>query len=133
MVVLMSSIVSNGAHPRTERFEPEPALDPSEQRKLRGHLEQIDYAAFAANRTVVGQAMGRIDLAKFERLAVAAAHARSRWVAAAISMTEQAPNLTPDQVTQLGVLRKTFEELTEVYDAMRRMVERGYLGYQARS
>lgn len=129
----MSSIVSNGAHPRTERFEPEPALDPSEQRKLRGHLEQIDYAAFAANRTVVGQAMGRIDLAKFERLAVAAAHARSRWVAAAISMTEQAPNLTPDQVTQLGVLRKTFEELTEVYDAMRRMVERGYLGYQARS
>ncbi|ANP48072.1 hypothetical protein [Candidatus Viadribacter manganicus] len=129
----MSSIVSNSTHLRSERFEPEPVLDPSEQRKLRGHLEQIDYAAFAANRTVVAQALGRIDLTKFEHLAVAAAHARARWAAAAIAMTEKGANLTPDQVAQLGVLRKTFEELTEAYDAMRRMVERGYLAYNARA
>ena len=103
MVVLMSSIVSSSSFGRSERFEPEPALDPAEQRKLRGHLEQIDYAAFAANRTVVGQSLGRVDLSTF--------------------------NLSHDQVTQLGVLRRTFEELTEAYDAMRRMVERGYLGY----
>lgn len=129
MVVLMSSIVSSSSFGRSERFEPEPALDPAEQRKLRGHLEQIDYAAFAANRAVVGQSLGRVELSKFEHLAVAAAHARARWVAAAVGMTEKSSNLSHDQVTQLGVLRKTFEELTEAYDAMRRMVERGYLGY----
>lgn len=128
----MSSIASNSAQNRSERFEPEPALDPSEQRKLRGHLEQIDYAAFAANRAVVAQALGRTDLPKFERLAVAAAHARARWVAAAVEMTETGGVLTQDQITQLAGLRKTFEELTEAYDAMRRMVERGYLGYASR-
>ena len=117
---------------RSDRFEPEPALDPSEQRKLRGHLEQIDYAAFAANRTVLAQSMGRTELGRFEHLAVAAAHARARWVSAAVTMTEKSPHLTHDQVTQLGALRRTFEELTEAYDAMRRMVERGYLTYQAR-
>lgn len=125
----MSSIVANGVSSRSERFEPEPVLEPAEQRKLRGHLEQIDYAAFAANRAVVGQTIGRTELAKFERLAIAAAHARARWVMAATAMTESSGSLTHDQVTQLSLLRRTFEELTEAYDAMRRMVERGYLGY----
>jgi len=129
----MSTIASNASRSRSEHFEPEPALDPSEQRRLRGHLEQIDYAAYAANRTVVGQAIGRIELQKFEKLAVATAHARAKWVAAAVQMTDGASALTPDQTTQLGALRRAFEELSEAYDAMRRMVERGYLGYQPRS
>ncbi len=127
----MSAIVST-AQP-SDHFEPEPALPPSEQRKLRGHLEQIDYAAYAANRAVVGQTLGRVELQKFERLAVATAHARARWVAAATQMTESATALTHDQTTQLGVLRRAYEELTEAYDAMRRMVERGYLHYQSKS
>ncbi|MBY0568131.1 MAG: hypothetical protein K2P70_12510 [Hyphomonadaceae bacterium] len=127
----MPTITSN-ARSRSEHFEPEPALDPSEQRRLRGHLEQIDYAAYAANRTVVGQAIGRTELHKFEKLAVATAHARAKWVAAAVQMTESASALTPDQTTQLGTLRRAFEELSEAYDAMRRMVERGYLSYQPR-
>jgi hypothetical protein len=129
----MSSMVSNSSHVRSEHFEPEPALDPSEQRKLRGHLEQIDYAAFAANRAVVAKSIGRVELATFEHLAVAAAHARTRWVIAATAAANKAADLTQDQVTQLGVLRRAFEELTEAYDALRRMVERGYLSYHARN
>jgi hypothetical protein len=126
----MSSMATTARN--SDHFEPEAALDPQEARKLRGHLEQIDYAAFAANRTVVAQTLGRTDLSKFERLAVAAAHARARWVSAAVSMTETASSITHDQVTQLNTQRRAFEELTEAYDAMRRMVERGYLGYQPR-
>lgn len=126
----MTSIVLGSAHARTEHFEPEPALTPTEQRKLRGHLEQIDYAAFAANRTVLAQGLGKVGLARFEHLAVSAAHARARWVAAAIAMTEQSAHLAPDEVAHLGTLRRTFEELAEAYEAMRRMVERGYLTYQ---
>jgi hypothetical protein len=39
--------------------------------------------------------------------------------------------VAPDaaQVEQLALLRKTFQELSEAYEAMRRMVERGYLCY----
>jgi len=125
------------SNPRTTRFlsdhfEPEAALSPEDSRKLRGHLEQIDYAAFAANREVVSGAMGRVDLGKFQKLAVATAHARAKWVAASVAMTESGTALTHDQITQLSVLRKAFEELSAAYEAMRRMVERGYLGYVAR-
>lgn len=126
----MATIATNSARGRSEHFEPEPRLDATEQRKLRGHLEQVDYAAYAANCSVVGQTLGRVELQKFERLAIAAAHARSKWVAEAVRMTENGAALTQEQVTQLGVLRHAFEELTEAYEAMRRMVERGYLHYQ---
>lgn len=129
----MASIVTNSVRSRSEHFAPEAEMDPTEQRKLRGHLEQIDYAAYAANRAVVGQTLGRVELQKFERLAVAAAHARARWVAAAVQMTENSTSLTHDQSMQLGLLRHTYEELTEAYNAMRRMVERGYLLYQPKA
>ena len=34
-----------------------------------------------------------------------------------------------DQIEKIARLRFAYEELTEVYDAMRRMVERGYITY----
>jgi hypothetical protein len=129
----MASIVTNSTRQRQDHFEPEAALDPQEQRKLRGHLEQIDFAAFAANREVLSKAFGQTDLATFQRLAVSAAQARAQWVAAAIAAAraDHAPNA--DQVARLAALRQSFEELTQAYEALRRMVERGYLPYQSKA
>ena len=114
-----------------DHFEPNDAGDPQSQRHLRGALEQIDYTAYAANRKVITETLGRADVQKFERIATAAAQARSRWVAAALAVTEQAQPPSGDQIGKLAALRMAYEELTEVYDAMRRMVERGYLVYSA--
>ncbi|MBI3440079.1 MAG: hypothetical protein HY054_15750 [Proteobacteria bacterium] len=116
----------------SDHFEPEAALSPEETRKLRGHLEQIDYAAFAANREVLSGIMGRVDVGRFEKLAVATAHARAKWVTASLSITENSHSVTQDQIAQLAILRNGYEELSEAYEAMRRMVERGYLGYGPR-
>jgi hypothetical protein len=129
----MASIVTSGTRQRQDHFEPEASLDPQEQRKLRGHLEQIDFAAFAANREVLSKAFGQTDLATFQRLAVSAAQARAQWVSAAVAITkaDHAPN--PEQVARLTMLRQSFEELTEAYEALRRMVERGYLPYLSKA
>ena len=126
----MSSTVTHSVRWRSsDHFEPESALPPAEQRKLRGHLEQIDYAAYAANCAVVSHALGRTDLDKFKRLAVATAQARAQWVGAAVALSAAgAP--TPSQVADLAALRHAFEELSEAYEGMRRMVERGYLVFQ---
>ena len=113
-----------------DHFEPEVAQDPQAQRKLRGQLEQIDFTAFASNREVIGRTLGFADAAKFQHLAVAAACARAQWVSEALAASEASAVLTHDQVDRLAHLRATFEELTEVYEAMRRMVERGYLSYR---
>jgi long-subunit acyl-CoA synthetase (AMP-forming) len=119
---------SNVRH-TSEHFLPDDSADPQAQRRLRGQLEQIDYTAYASNREVIGHALGATNVQKFQRLGVAAAAARACWVAYALAATESGHPPAPEQVEKLAQLRRTYEELTEVYEAMRRMVERGYLPY----
>lgn len=115
----------------SDHFEPDEHVDPKVQRQLRGQLDQIDYTAYAANRKVLSATLSSLDVDQFQRLAAAAALARTRWVVAALGMSEgnQAP--APEQLRALTHLRTTYEELTEAYDAMRRMVERGYVTFTA--
>jgi hypothetical protein len=115
----------------SDHFEPEQDLDPHAQRKLRGQLEQIDYIAFASNKEMISQALGAADAVKFQRVAVATANARTRWVAEALAATEASHTLSPEQVSRLSSLRGAYEELLAVYEAMRRMVERGYFSFDA--
>jgi len=125
------TIASNYRRAAHEHFEPGDDLDPHAQRRLRGHLEQIDYTAYAANREVVGATLGATDAQKFQKLGVAAAQARARWVATALAASESGQPLSHETIEKIAHLRMAFEELTEVYDAMRRMVERGYLAFAA--
>ena len=126
---MSTSMLSRFRRPTHEHFEPDLDSDPHAQRRLRGQLEQIDYTAYASNREVVGQTISAVDASKFQRLAVAAALARSRWVSAALAATESTQPPSAAQIDNLAHLRLAYEELTAVYDAMRRMVERGYLTF----
>lgn len=112
-----------------DHFEPDADIDGKAQRHLRGHLDQIDYTAYAANRKILSGALVSVDAEKFQRLGSAAALARTKWVVAALAVTESGPTLTANEIRALAQLRETYQELTEAYDAMRRMVERGYLTY----
>jgi hypothetical protein len=126
----MSTSVSSFKRYAHDHFEPQQSDDPTAQRRLRGQLEQIDFTAYASNKEVVAAMLGHADLAKFQKLAVAAAQARAQWVKEALAMTENA-RPDPKGVARLGELRLQYEELTEAYEAMRRMVERGYLVYRS--
>lgn len=108
-----------------DHFEPE-VSDPIDQRRLRGQLEQIDYTAFAANREALAQILGPADAAGFQRLAVAAAMARARWVKEALVIAESGV-ADAQSIERLAGLRASFEELSGAYEGLRRMVERGYL------
>lgn len=126
----MSSIrTSSVRRIATDHFEPDTDSDPQAQRRLRGQLEQIDYTAYAANREVLGQSLSHADAGTFQRMAVAAALARAQWVKEALSLSE-AGSISPLRVQRLAELRSAFEELAEAYEALRRMVERGYLPYR---
>jgi hypothetical protein len=128
----MSITVTQSMRKVRDHFEPDPELDPHEQRQLRGYLEQIDYATFAANREILGKALQNVDAAKFGRLAISAAQARARWVNAAMAAADKAESMTAEDVAKLSVLRSAYDELTEAYEALRRMVERGYVSYKAK-
>lgn len=123
----MSAIRTNSVR-RTgyDHFEPDASDDPQTQKRLRAHLEQLDYTAFAANREIVGQALGAVDTAHIQRLALAAANARAAWIRQAMTISE-ASHATPDQIERLYQARLAFEELAEAYEGLRRTIERGYL------
>ena len=129
----MPSIMTSSYRRGRDHFEPSDT-DPQEQRRLRGALEQIDYTAFVSNREVIPQIMGlganHTEPAAFQRLAVAAATARARWIAEALRMTEAGYSVGPGEAQKLGGLRAAYEELSEAYEGLRRMVERGYLPYR---
>lgn len=110
----------------SDHFEPQDQ-DPQEQRRLRGQLEQIDYAAYVANREVIGQMLAAADAASFQKLAVTVATARGRWAAEAMRLAASGSPTTPDQTARLTAGRQAYEELAEAYEALRRMVERGYI------
>ena len=113
-----------------DHFEPEESSDPQAQRRMRGLLEQIDYTAFASNKAVIAPTIGDLDPARLQRLAVAAAAARARWVAEALTIADAGPVASAAQVSRLTDMRTAFIELTEAYEALRRLVERGYIAYR---
>ena len=114
----------------TDHFQPEMNDDPQAQRRLRGQLEQIDYAAFVANREAIAGTLGQVSAARFEKLAVATARARAEWAAAALALSDTGRPLSAAESAALTLMRDTYQELSEAYEALRRMVERGYLTYE---
>ena len=122
----MSTVQTNSYRRQRDHFEPQDS-DPQEQRRLRGQLEQIDYAAFISTREVVGQMLGAADVASFQKLAVVTATARAKWVAEALRLAHSGSPVTPDQTARLTAHRAAYEELAEAYEGLRRMIERGYL------
>jgi hypothetical protein len=117
----------------TDHFQPEMNNDPQAQRRLRGQLEHIDYTAFVANRDAIAGTLGHVSAARFEQLAAAAARARAEWAAAALALADSGRVLSAAESGALTLMRTTFEELSEAYEALRRMVERGYLTYETAS
>ena len=122
----MSTIQTSSYRRTRDHFEPQD-IDPHEQRRLRGLMEQIDYTAYISNREVAGQMLASVDAGHFQRLAIVVATARAKWVAEALRQSESGAPSTPDQIARLTAARTAFEELSEAYEGLRRMVDRGYV------
>lgn len=127
----MSVTRTSSVRSTSDHFQPEMNDDPHAQRRLRGQLEHIDYTTFAANREAIVRTLQHVSAARFQRLAVAAANARAAWVAQSLAFAELGRALEPGETARLALMRETYIELSEAYEAMRRMVERGYLTYEA--
>ncbi|WP_292080924.1 MULTISPECIES: hypothetical protein [Brevundimonas] len=122
----MPTKMTSSIRRHSDHFEPQDT-DPHEQRRLRGQLEQIDYAAYIANKEVIGHALTGVDAASLQKLAVMTATARARWVAESLRLAHSGSAVTPDQVARLTAARTAFDELAEAYEALRRIIERGYV------
>jgi len=123
----MSTKMTSSYRRVSDHFEPDLVEDPAEQRKRRGLLEQIDYTIFAANQAVVKKTLHNVSIEDFQNLALSASKARIAWVEASRAVAQSRSPLSEEEVKRLSHLRSAYDELCEAYEAMRRMVERGYL------
>lgn len=123
----MATTATSSWRRTSDHFEPHD-ITPEEQRRIRGALEAMDYTAYACNREVMAAHVGKVDAARVQRLAVATAQARARWVAETLKMSD-AGALGTEHAQRLSALRRTYEELSEAYDALRRLIERGYVAF----
>jgi len=127
----MSSIRTQSSR-RTgyDHFEPQDFDDPQLQKRIRGYLEQIDYTAFAANREILGASISAVGPETLQHMAVAAAHARAAWVKQALDIGARNQPPSYEDIDKLAHARFAFEEMSEAYEGVRRMIERGYLAFQ---
>ncbi len=123
----MSLIRTNTVRRTGDYFEPEMSDDPHVQKRVRAQLELVDYTAFVANREAISRDVGALDTAMVQRMAVSAAHARAAWVRKAMAISDSSALPNNQLIEDLAGARAAFEELTAAYDAMRRLVERGYV------
>ena len=126
----MSVISTQNTRRTPDRFEPED-MDPHQQRRLRGLLEQIDYTAHVANRELIAHTLGELTTTDFDKMAARTAQARARWLAEALRFSHSGSPSTADQVARISAARLAFEELSAAHDGLRLALERGYVNIKS--
>jgi hypothetical protein len=127
----MSNLTGNRAwRIGTEHFQPDAGTDHKAQRQIHGNLETVDYLAYEANRLTLRARMPSVTEVQLKKMANAAAEARCEWVSMAVIFAEQSIVLNEEQTKKLTSLRMAYDELTEAYSALRRMVERSYIQFE---
>jgi hypothetical protein len=86
--------------------------------------EELELAVVHANREALARlAIGRDTLL---RVAVTAAELRAEHLCKAVALGS-VRHPSPAQVEEVGAARRAFEEVSEAFEALERVIERGYV------
>jgi len=110
--------------------------DPTFAQKRRRFLDGLERAIAEANREIIGTALTAdpgsiLDADAFLRLAVRVAELRARYIAEGLAAAVGHPD--PPAIERLAQSRRAFEEMRSVFEAIERVVERGYVDLPAPS
>lgn len=124
----MSSKVAGTFNPRRiDHLMSEDLLDRESRKALTKFTEGLDVAIFEANREIISRKLGEVQRESFLRLAIKVAEARTEYVRLALELAKGEGLPRPADIDRLKALRATYEELVAAFDAMERIIERGYL------
>ena len=117
-------------------FEPRRHLAPEENdpafaQKRRRFLDSLERAIAEANREIIRKTLtpgegNSFDADTFLRLAVRVAELRARYIAEGLTAAA-AGHPDAEVIERLAQSRRAFEEMREVFEAVERVVERGYV------
>lgn len=101
-------------------------LDPKARKALKAALAQMDLAVYAANQEIIGRLLPDLDQQDVVRFAVVVAEQRAHYVKEALRLTRAKREPTPAEIAGLAALRAGYDELSAAFEALRRLIERGY-------
>jgi HEPN domain-containing protein len=104
--------------------------DPAFAQKRRRFLDGLERAIAEANREIIGRTLAPgegncFERETFLRLAVRVAELRAHYIAEGLAVAAGHPD--PPAIERLAQARRAFEEMREVFEAVERVVERGYV------
>lgn len=101
-------------------------LDRKKRHALQVFRERMDRTIIDANQTVLNAKLPDVTHETMTRLAVRIAELRASYLAKALAVAET-PGVPPVSVLdELQQHRVAFEELREAFEALERVIERGY-------
>ena len=101
-------------------------LDREKRHALQVFSERMDRTIIEANQSVLRAKLPDINMHTMTRLAVRIAELRAGYLAKALSVAETPGTPGVEALDELQRHRIAFEELREAFEALERVIERGY-------
>lgn len=100
--------------------------DDAAQRRIMQFLQTMEAAVLEANVEVIGKQLPNLDEKTFLKMAVRVAELRGDYVAVGLQVAEhRRPD--PSAIKILTQSRLAYEEMSAVFEAAERLVQRGYV------
>jgi hypothetical protein len=112
---------------RVDHLMSDEMLDRDVRKALTKFTEGLEVAIFEANKEIMSRKLGVVQRESFLRLAVKVAESRADYVRLALEMAKGEGLPQPPDVDRLTASRVTYEELVAAFEAMERIIERGYI------
>ncbi len=102
-------------------------LDKDARRRLNQQLEQIEKAIFDANERTLRTKVPSLDRDNFVHFAGLVADTRANYIKMALEISRLSIQPDASIVQELKRQREAYEELLAAFEAMQRVIERGYV------
>jgi hypothetical protein len=124
----MTTKVSGTFKPqRADRVMSDDLLDREARQALSKFSQGLEVAVFEANRETISRKLGALPRESFLRLAVKVADTRADYLQVALEVAKGDGLPRPADIERLRKLRETYEEMVDAFEAMERVIERGYI------
>ena len=111
---------------KIDRLSTDDELDPKKQHALLQFRQDLDAVILSANQQILKRKLPNFDQDTMIRLAVRVAELRGEYLAKAISIADAEGPPSIAAIDELRLCRFAFDEMREAFDAIERVLERGY-------
>ncbi len=123
---MTSKFIGTQIQNKIDRLLTPELADKASRHRMMHFREGLDTAIMEANSQVIKQGIPSLDQETFLRIAVRVAEMRTDYIKLGIQISEHR-NPDPASIQKLATLRQAYEEMTSVFEAAERVIERGYV------